>query len=161
MVRIKIVVRVGCSADAAWEAAHSPAVAERLYRPLLRMQPRDGAPFPARFDSGDRIDVTLLLFRACAVGVQQIVIEDLIGHGDGCESRSMRDAGRPVSGPLSLLSSWNHEITISPAGRRAAIWHDELTVGGAFAPVAAVILWPMWHWRAVRLRKLARDWNTD
>lgn len=158
MVQITVEAALGCSADAAWRAAHSPAAAAQLYRPLLQMRPRGSERFPAAFKTGSRIDVALRIFGAFPAGTQRIVIEDLVARGAGSQARTMRDAGRPLSGPLALIGSWNHEITIIPAGPRSAVWRDELTIGGWFSPLAAAVLWPMWRWRALKLRRLARGW---
>lgn len=159
MVRITVAAALDCSADAAWRAAHSPAAAAQLYRPLLRMRPRGGERFPAVFVTGSRVDVALRFFGVLPAGTQRIVIVDLDTQEAGSQARTMRDAGRPLSGPLALIGSWNHEITIVPAGPGTAMWRDELTIGGWFAPLAAVALWPMWRWRVQKLRKLARGWE--
>ncbi|WP_336652560.1 MULTISPECIES: hypothetical protein [unclassified Leucobacter] len=171
MVRIAVAAALDCSADAAWRAAHSPAAAGQLYRPLLQMRPRGGAQFPAVFETGSRVDVALRFFGVLPAGTQRIVIVDLDAQEAnsraagsqtvGSQARTMRDAGCPLSGPLALISSWNHEITIIPAGPRSAVWRDELTIGGWFAPLAAVVLWPMWRWRVQKLRKLARGWRAQ
>lgn len=160
MVRITVAAALDCSAEAAWRAAHSPAAAAQLYRPLLQMRPRGGERFPAALEDGSRIDVALRLFGVCPAGTQRIVIRDLVRIEAGSLTRTMRDAGRPLSGPLAPVGSWNHEITVVPAGPRTAMWRDELTVGGWFSPVAALALWPMWHWRAAKLRRLSRAWET-
>lgn len=162
MVKIKIQVHLECAADAAWRGLHSPAVAERLYLPLLRMKPQNGGSFPAQFSSGTSIEVKLLLFQVITVGSQRIMIEDLVMKDQGSGGlRTMRDAGRPLSGPLALVNSWNHEITVGPAGNERTLWSDELTVGGWFAPFAALILWPMWHWRGAKLKRISRDWKFE
>lgn len=160
-MRIRTVFRVDCSAETAWHAAHSPAAAARLYAPLMRMVPLTGA-MPLRFSSGDRVEVSLRLFDVLTLGTQSISITDIERSGFPPGARTMRDGGRPLSGPLALLRDWNHEITVWPTGtdsgtgRSTAVWHDELTVGGAAAPLFAPILWPMWQWRKHRLRRLAR-----
>lgn len=155
-MRIRVETALECSADAAWDAAHRPAIAARLYAPVMRMLPVQGA-LPERFSSGDRVRVSLRLAGVLPMGSQLIAIEDLAPDGAG--ARTMRDAGRPLSGPLSLLRSWNHEMTVVGSPRGNALWRDELQITGAFAVVAGPVLWVMWHWRVAKLRRLSRGWG--
>lgn len=168
-MRIRVAFAVECSADAAWEAAHTPAVASELYRPLLRMTPIVGL-FPTRFTSGDTVDVSIRFFSVIPAGTQRIAIQDVVPAQPSRSrafppgARTMRDAGTPLTGPLALLKSWNHEITVWPphthtAQSGTAVWHDELTIHGFFAPFFALTLWPMWWWRRRKLRRLARTWS--
>ncbi|MFP1603537.1 hypothetical protein ACLD0U_12715 [Microbacterium sp. 2216-1] len=157
-MRIRVDTDLDCSADAAWAAAHRPAVAARLYAPLLRMVPLDGAP-PERFTSGDRVRVSLRLLGAIPVGSQLIAVDDLVPAAPG--RRTMRDSGCPLSGPLALLRTWNHEMTVIDAPDGRARWGDELRIGGAFAVPMAPVLWVMWRWRVARLRRLARGWDDE
>lgn len=156
-VIIQTIFPIACSADTAWHAAHSPAAAAVLYRPLLQMSPVEGT-MPMRFETGSQVDVTLRLLGIIPVGSQRIVIEDFDPARFPPGSRSMRDGGRPLCGPLALLSGWNHEITVWPMGPSAAVWHDELTISGGFAPLLGLGLRLMWHWRRAKLRRLARTW---
>ena len=160
-LNIRVAAALDCGATDAWEAAHSPGVAEQLYRSLLQMQPLGAASFPTRFSSGSRIDVALLLLGKLRLGSQRIVIEDRIDSVAVVERRTMRDSGRPLSGPLSMLRSWNHEITVIPVDDRACTWQDVLTISGWFAPLAACVLFPLWRWRAIKLRRLAREWGVE
>lgn len=157
-MRIRTVFAIDCPAEVAWAAAHTPATAAELYRPLLTMTARHGV-LPARFESGDRVDVALRMFGALPAGSQRIAIEDVLRDRFPAGSRTMRDAGRPLTGPLALLRGWNHEITVWRKGRGTAVWHDELTITGGFAPLFSLVLGPMWLWRRAKLRRLARGWR--
>ena len=169
-MRIRVAFEVPCSADAAWEALHTPTVASELYRPLLHMRGiREG--LPARFVSGDTVDVSLRAFGRFPVGTQRIAIFDVAttpvatGGHPVAGSRTMRDAGKPLTGPLTLLRFWNHEVSVWPkdtgsAQHGPAVWHDELTIQGHFAPLFALLLYPMWWWRGRKLRRLARGWDS-
>lgn len=158
--RIRVVFPVACAADVAWLAVHTPTVAAELYRPFMIMTPQRGA-LPGRFTSGSRIDVTLRALGMFPAGSQRIQIEDVELHGFPPGARTMRDAGRPLGGPLSLLRGWNHEITVWPVTPGAAVWHDELTIRGGFAPAISLVLGPMWRWRKAKLAKLARSWSYE
>lgn len=154
MRRITVIKQIECSADAAWHALHNPEVAAQLYRPLLKMVPLSDKGFKERFESDTRVDVALRFVGFITVGVQRISIVDRVSGS----SRTMRDRGRPLKGPLALLKTWNHEITISPAGPNQSVWNDQLTIGGEFAPLAALVIKPMWIWRASKIARLAKDW---
>lgn len=157
-MRIRLEFQIPCSAIRAWEAVHEPKVAADLYRPLLVMAAGSGG-FPPRFASGDRVRVTMRLLGRVPIGAQLIAIEDVtLPTGFPAGARTMRDAGRPLTGPLSLLAGWNHEITIWSAEEGRAVWHDELTVRGVFAPVYWPVLWSMWKWRQRKLQRLAQRW---
>lgn len=160
-VRIQTVVHMDCSAEIAWRAVHDPAVAAAVYRPLLQMRVKSGMPFPQTFVSGSDIEVALYLGGRVCVGSQRIAIEDSGRPECDAAPRTMRDTGEPLSGPLALLSYWNHEITISQDHAHSTIWRDELTIGGALAPIYFVVLQAVWHWRGTRLKRLARHWADD
>lgn len=154
---------IACSADSAWNAAHTTAVAAKLYRPMLHMTADggsfpDGGSLPERFTSGDEVRVSLRFFGIVPLGSQLISIEDVDRPQFPAHARTMRDAGRPLTGPLALLTGWNHEMTVWPTARGTAVWHDELRIRGFFAPVFALALWPMWQWRKAKLRRLANAW---
>ena len=159
-MRIRTIFLIDCSAEIAWQAAHTPGAAAQLYEPALHMSDKHGT-LPTQFESGSRVEVALRLFGFVPVGVQRIEIEDIPLTQFPPGARTMRDAGRPLSGPLALLRGWNHEITVWPMGSRATVWHDELTINGAFAPLLSLGLRPMWRWRQAKLTRLARAWARD
>ena len=148
---------VQCSADTAWSAVHSPDVAARLYAPLIVMRPEHD--FPERFGPGARASVRLRLWGRLPIGSQLISIEDSEAEDGTAEGRTMHDVGGPLSGPLALLSGWHHRITILPVTARGAVWRDELTISGAWAPLCWPALAVMWQWRRRRLERLARSWE--
>lgn len=155
--RVRVVTRIECPATVAWRAAHSPAAAADVYRPLLHMRALDGE-LPERFESGDTVTVQLRVLGIVPVGRQLIMIDDVSQPKLPANARTMRDHGRPLSGPLALSRGWNHEISIWPEGDTGAVWHDELTLTGPWAPVLALVLRPMWWCRGARIRRLARAW---
>lgn len=156
-MRIRTQFAVACSADTAWDAVHSPAVAAGLYAPLLVMSPE--RRFPDRFTTGDRVRVRLRLWGVVPLGSQRIVIEDSASEDGTAGGRTMHDVGRPLTGPLALLAGWHHRITILPVTARGAIWRDELTISGAFAPLCWPVFAVMWRWRRARLERRARSWE--
>lgn len=140
---------------------HSPQVAASLYRPLLAMREVD--PFPSRLVTGSRVRAELRVFGVIPIGRQLINITDLgeepvFGRTD---VRTMRDHGRPLSGPLGLLATWNHEMTVWPRAGfdNQCVWNDELSVSGRWAPLFAIVLRVTWLARARKLRVIATQWR--
>jgi hypothetical protein len=158
-MRIRTEFLAACTPHAAWRALHDPRVAAALYAPLLVMEP--AAPFPERLTTGSRASVRLRAFGILPVGSQEIRITDVHSTDPGAWPRTMRDHGRPLSGPLTRLTGWRHEITISPVpdAPHRAEWSDELHIDGPWARLFRPPLALMWRWRGRKLRRLARDWS--
>lgn len=158
-MRIQTEFEVASTVDATWEALHSPQEAAGLYSPLVQMVAPWG--MPDRFQSGDRVIVRMRLFGLVPLGAQLIHIEDEWPGKFAGDPRTMRDQGGPLTGPLVLLESWRHEITIqhSPHHPDRTVWRDELTIGG----IAAAAFWPvlelMWRWRQRKLKRISSTWN--
>ena len=158
-MRIRTEFEARCTAETAWQALHDPRVATELYAPLLVMQASEG--FPEELETGSEVRARLALFGVLPIGAQLIRITDIdAGVADGWP-RTMRDHGRPLAGPLALLSGWRHEITISRSRGSAqrAVWSDELHIAGAVAPLFRPVLALMWRWRGRKLRRLAARWS--
>lgn len=156
---IRTETELTCTADAAWEAVHTPSVAASLYAPLLRMRAEGG--FPDRFVSGDRCTVRLLLLDRVSLGSQLIHIEDHVPESAEPGARAMRDRGRPLSGPLARLTRWQHQMTIFPSQLNpgGAVWRDELSIAGAGAVLFGPGLYLMWRLRQWKIQRLARAWS--
>ena len=157
-MRVYIRAEVPCSADAAWEALHSPGAATELYGSFMRMDAPGG--FPRRFQSGDEVLVRLLFAGRFTVGRQLIRITDHETQGTLNQERMMRDSGGPVTGPLRVLRGWQHEVTITadPRDEGHAIWRDQLKFTGPFALAFWPVLAVMWWWRKLRIVQLAKRW---
>ncbi|GAA2185828.1 hypothetical protein GCM10009786_03830 [Leucobacter alluvii] len=158
-MRIRTEFEAACPPDVAWRALHDPSVAAELYAPFLVMQPERA--FPEALTTGTEMRARLRVFGALPVGAQLIRITDLPSTAGADWPRTMRDHGRPLTGPLALLAEWRHEMTISRsrASEHRAVWTDELHIGGALAPLFRPVLALMWRWRGRKLRRLARNWQ--
>lgn len=175
-MRILLKLVLDCDADAAWRALHSPRVIADLYGPLLELTPLDAAGMPSSIEPGADIPVRLTLggppapaggFGGFGAGIplgdQLIHIsERYVRHAEG-PVRVLRDSGIPLTGPLSALDVWDHQMAVSVAPGDAAktLWRERLVIGGAAAPAVWPVLWATWQWRAARLRRLARTWAYD
>lgn len=158
-MRIRTEFTAVCSPAVAWRALHDPHVAAALYAPLLVMDPV--TPMPERLVTGSYARVRLRAFGFVPVGTQEIRITDQAPDASESCPRTMRDHGRPLSGPLAALTHWQHEITISSSAYdpERAVWSDELRIGGAWARAFRLPLALMWRWRGHKLRRLARNWR--
>ena len=158
-MRIRTEFEAPCTAEAAWRALHDPLVVGALYAPLLAMTPR--GEFPEALTTGSEVRVRLAAFGVVPVGEQAIRITDLLPTDPDGWPRTMRDHGEALSGPLSGLTEWRHEMTISRsrASAHRAVWTDELHIAGPTAPLFRPGLALMWRWRGRKLRRLAADWR--
>jgi hypothetical protein len=74
--------------------------------------------------------------------------------------RVMRDAGWGLSGPLTLVTRWEHTMTIAEAPDGRTLYRDQLVFG---AGGLTLLLWPaywaFWQWRAIGIARLAPSWK--
>ena len=157
-----------CDADAAWRALHSPRALAELYAPLMGMEPLASEGMPTSLEPGADVPVQLSAL-GMPIGRQLIHVSDRYVEErsadapDGDTVRILRDSGIPLTGPLSVLDVWDHQMAVSPApgdpGR--TLWRERLVIGGLAAPVLWPVLWTTWQWRAARLRQVAPTWAFD
>lgn len=162
-MRILLKIVLDCDADAAWRALHSPRAVAELYGPLVDLAPMAAGGLPTSLDPGADVPVRLTLGGMVPLGAQLIhVSERRVEDGDG-PVRILRDSGIPLTGPLASLDVWDHQMAISPAPGDPArtLWRDRLVIGGPAAAALWPVLWSVWQWRGVRLRRLAPTWAHD
>lgn len=154
VVRITARTTLDCSIDQAWEALHTPAVFREVSRPFTHFGEISGAPLPSRFENGGEYSVRVKAFGLVPLGHQIIRIRDTV---TSFLVRSMTDAGEGVSGPLSLLREWNHEMELQAHPDGHTTLTDTLR---ARAGVLTPLVWPtfrfFWWWRHRQLRRIAR-----
>jgi hypothetical protein len=155
-VRILLKLELNCSPDAAWRAIRSPAALERVSWPFTVFTSLEPGGFAAEWEAGDH-PVRVRALGLVDVGTQNIAIS-FQHRTDGV--RVMRDSGPPLSGPLTLITSWRHQLAVSglPDGR--TLYRDELRFSAGLAtPLVWLALWAFWQWRAIGLRRLAATWR--
>lgn len=158
-MRVTLNFEIDCDVESAWQAIHSPEVAAQLYGPFLQMQPHTG--LPERWESGLEATVSMRAFGIISAGTQLIRIDDREITHDGTTVKIMRDSGRPLTGPLALLRSWDHQMAVSavPGHPERTRWRDRLVFTGVVAPAFWPALWVAWNLRAIRIRQLAPTWQ--
>ncbi len=150
-MRIQLSFRVGCSADEAWEVLTSPEAVARAYAPVMALRPEH--PLPGRWRDGDEVVVGLRAFGLVPVGRQLIAIRT---RRSGA-TRILEDAGRPLSGPLAVVTSWRHRMATTPLPDGTSLYRDRLDVSAGLAtPVVWFALWLVWRLRGLRVRGMMR-----
>ncbi len=160
-MRILLKFVVDCDSDAAWRALHSPRAIAELYGPLVEMDPL--SPLPPAFSPGDDVAVRLSLASTLPLGRQLISVTDRETTDRHGPVRILRDTGIPLTGPLSTLDVWDHQMAVSeaPGDPTRTLWRDRLVIGGPTAPALWPVLWATWQWRGARIRSLAPSWAHD
>lgn len=160
-MRINLKFTIDCDADAAWRALHSPAAVAELYGPIMQL--RQLSDLPPEWAPGDDTAVQMRLAGIVPMGTQLISVSDRIVKHHGEPVRILRDTGIPLTGPLSTLRVWDHQMAVSeaPGGSSKTLWRDRLVVRGRTAPALWPALWTIWQWRQARISALAPTWAFD
>ncbi|GAA5034770.1 hypothetical protein GCM10025738_19880 [Microbacterium fluvii] len=151
---------IDCDADAAWRALHSPRAIAELYGPLLELAPLEAGGMPPSLAPGADVPVQLTV-GPVPLGRQLIHVSDRFVESAEGPVRILRDSGMPLTGALSALDVWDHQMAVSPASEATTLWRERLVIGGAAAPALWPVLWGIWQWRAGRIRALAPTWAHD
>ena len=162
-MRVLLKFVIDCDADAAWRAVHSPRAVAELYGPLLDLDPLLPGSLPTSWSPGDDIPVQLTALGVVPMGRQLIHMSERFADESNGRVRIFRDSGIPLTGPLSSLDTWDHQMAVSPApgDPTKTLWRDRLVIGGPTAPALWPLLWATWQWRGARIRTLAPTWAHD
>lgn len=162
-MRVLLKLVIDCDADAAWRAVHSPRAVAELYGPLIDLDPLLPGSLPTSWSPGDDVPVQLSALGVVPMGRQLIHMSERFTDGPHGPVRIFRDSGIPLTGPLSSLDAWDHQMAVSPApgDPTKTLWRDRLVIGGPTAPALWPLLWATWQWRGARIRALAPTWAHD
>ena len=160
-MRVMLKFEIDCDVDAAWRALHSPTVVSELYTPLMQLRPID--QLPTSWEPGAHGEVQMLAAGVIPVGRQLIRVSDHERTVRGQRVRIFHDSGIPLSGPLSTLTRWDHQMAVSeiPGRPDRTLWRDRLIIEGATAPLFWPAMWAAWQWRQARITALAPSWAYD
>lgn len=146
-----------CEPDAAWRAIANPAVFTAVSSPLMKISSKEQGGFPEAWVGDGPHEVSMRLFGIIPLGRQLVDIS--FTHRPG-GVRMMVDSGKPLSGPLCVVTSWDHRMAVSDTGDRKTLYRDRLVVkAGLLTPVVFVGMWSFWQYRALKLKRLARTWK--
>ncbi|TBN57881.1 hypothetical protein EYE40_11025 [Glaciihabitans arcticus] len=154
-MRIVLKLVLDCEPDAAWRAIRNPRVFRAVSSPLTTFVSLEPQGFPETWPEG----VHHLFGRAFGVlpmGEQTI---DLAFLRRG-KVRMVRDSGEGLSGPLALVTAWEHTMAVADSGDGRTLYRDQLRFSaGAITPLLWPVFWAFWQWRAFRMSQLAPTWR--
>jgi hypothetical protein len=155
-MRVLLKLVLDCPPDAAWAAIRSPRALRDVSAPFTTFESLEPAGFPDAWEAGDH-PVLVRAFGIVPIG-EQIIGITFTERGD--DVRVMRDTGRGLSGPLALVTLWQHSIAIAPTTDGRTLYRDQLVfTAGGVTPLLWVAYWAFWQWRAFGLRRLAPGWS--
>lgn len=153
-MRVLLKLVLDCPPDAAWRAIRSPEVMSAVSAPFIAFEPHEVPP--SVWPAGEH-PVTVKAFGRVPIGEQVIAISFPERDDD---VRVMRDAGWGEGGPLSLVTRWEHSLSVAPAPGGRTLYRDQLIVeAGVLTPVLWVMYWAFWQWRGIRMSLLAHRWD--
>lgn len=125
-MRVKLSTVLDVPAERAFAEVETSRLLEHVASPLQMFEPLDPPGLPERWADSSYL-VRLKLFRLIPIGTQWIVITV---PGRGPNRYQVRDNGRG-----SLVSRWDHLITIEPLSADRCRYTDEVEVrAGLLAP---------------------------
>ncbi|HEY8914693.1 hypothetical protein [Lacisediminihabitans sp.] len=155
-MRVLLNLVLDCPPDAAWAAVRSPRALRDVSAPFTTFESLEPAGFPDAWEAGDH-PVLVKAFGIVPIGEQIIGISFPEREDD---VRVMRDTGRGLSGPLAIVTSWQHSIAISQTADGQTLYRDQLVfTAGPITPLLWVAYWSFWQWRAFGLRRFAPTWS--
>ena len=155
-VRILLKLELDCTPDAAWRAIRTPAVLERVAWPFTAFTSLEADGFPELWTEGDH-RVLVRAFGVADVGTQIIGVS-FPPPRDG--ARILKDSGPPVSGPLAVITRWQHQLAVSALPDGRTLYRDQLKFSAGPATLLVwPALWAFWQWRAAGIRRLSATWD--
>jgi len=155
-MRVLLKLVLDCAPDAAWRAIRSPHVFRQVSAPLTQFTSLEVGGFPELWQPGEH-PVSMSALGLCPVG-QQVI--DVSFPDAPAGVRIMRDGGRGLSGPLALVTQWEHSMAISAAPGGKTLYRDQLVFSaGVLTPLLWPLYWAFWQWRGAALQRLAPTWS--
>jgi hypothetical protein len=160
-MRVLLKFTLDCEPDAAWRAVRSPVVFRAVSRPLTRFTSLEENGFPDEWSPGVH-PVRMYAAGNILVGDQTIDLEFITRPATAKrgEVRIVRDTGRGLSGPLALVTRWEHSMAIAAAPGGRTLYRDQLDFSvGPLTLLAWPLYWAFWQWRGAAMRRLAPTWK--
>lgn len=154
-MRVLLKLVFDCDPDAAWRALRSPSVFARVSSPSLVFESLEPGGFPEEWPEGEHA------VRAKGLGVVPLG-EQVIAIGYPAPRRGarlVRDSGHGRSGIFILVQKWEHTMAVAPAEGGRTLYRDRLEFdAGVLTPVLWPMYWAFWQIRALKMKRLARNW---
>jgi len=157
-MRILLKLVLDCTPDAAWSAVRSPRGMQQVSAPFSTFDSLEPGGFPPLWSAGQH-PVKISSFGFVPIGEQVIGISYPERDDD---VRVQVDNGHGLSGPLALVTKWEHSIAIAPASDGRTLYRDQLVFeAGSITPLLWLGYWAFWQWRGARIRSLAPTWKAS
>ena len=154
-MRVLLKLVIDCPPDAAWRAIRSPEVLTAVSAPFTVFSSLEPDGFPEVWEAGEH-PVLVKAFGIAPIGEQVIGIS-FPAAPDGV--RMMRDTGQGLSGPLALITRWEHTMAVASAPGGRTLYRDQLVFeAGPLTLLAWPVYWAFWQWRAIGIARLAPGW---
>ena len=160
-MRVLLKFTLDCEPDAAWRAVRNPVVFRAVSRPLTRFTSLEENGFPVEWSQGVH-PVRMYAAGGILVGDQTIDLEFITRPATAKRGkvRIVRDTGRGLSGPLALVTHWEHSMAIAEAPGGRTLYRDQLDFSvGPLTLLAWPLYWAFWQWRGASMRRLAPTWK--
>ncbi|HTE59937.1 MAG TPA: hypothetical protein VK631_06260 [Solirubrobacteraceae bacterium] len=155
-MRVQLKLVLDSTPDAVWWALRSPSVLSDVAHPFFAFEPLSPRGLPRVWTEGRHPVRASMLWGMIPAGEQVIDIR-FRERGD---TRIIEDSGGPVSGALSVATSWRHRMAVSPADGGRTLYRDRLDISaGLLTPFVWLGAWVFWQWRAFQLTRLAPGWR--
>lgn len=155
-MRVLLKLELDCAPDDAWRAIRSPQVFQEVSAPLSTFRSLEVGGFPELWQPGEH-PVHMSAGGIFPVG-QQVIDVSFPDAPTGV--RVMRDSGRGLSGPLALVTHWEHSMAISAAPGGKTLYRDQLIFSaGALTALMWPLYWAFWQWRGAALQRLSPSWR--
>jgi hypothetical protein len=155
-MRVQLKLVLDASPDAVWAALRSPAVLAEVSHPFFSFEPLSPRGLPKVWPEGEHPVTARALWSVLPAGEQIIGIR----YRTRGAVRIIEDDGGPVSGPLTIITSWRHRMAVSAAPGGTTLYRDRLDISaGLLTPVVWIGVWAFWQWRGWQLARLAPGWR--
>jgi hypothetical protein len=156
-MRVLLKLVLDCTPDAAWRAIRSPSVFTAVSKPFTTFTSLEPNGFPELWPEGDH-PAAAKAFGIAPIGTQVI----RIAYDQNGDVRTVHDTGFGASGALANVTRWNHTMAVAPNGDGRTLYRDQLIFeAGAMTPLLWPMYWAFWQWRALTMKRLARDWVSN
>ena len=133
---------------------HTPAVFKSVSSPFTVFREKTDQPLPDRFSPDTDYTVNVFAGGLIPLGTQVIRLEDEV---TSWKNRQTVDGGRGVSGLLSILRDWRHQMSLEALPHGHTRFTDQLTVKASWL---TPLMWPaftvFWAWRGRSLTRVAK-----
>ena len=136
-----------CPAARVWDEVQRPDLLLEVVRPLVRIVPAEGQPFPQRWREGSTVRCRSRLFGIVPTGLRTLFFERIDGAAMEIQTRESEP----------LIRRWDHLIRVRALAGGQTHYSDEIVIA---AGLATPFVWLFANWlyrhRQRRWRQVAK-----